>query len=218
MNYSTIFFDLDDTLYPASSGLWHEIKDRIGLYMGQKLDIPQEQIQPLRRQLFEEYGTTLRGLQAAYNIDAVDYLAFVHDVPLADYIQPNPVLTSVLANLPCRKFIFTNADDKHARRVLQTLQIEQYFEGIIDILSVSPYCKPMPPAFKIALETAGNPDPHRCVMIDDLPHTIRVARELGLFSILYGSDMSEPGFEANATLADWGKLPELLTGGTNHES
>ena len=218
MNYSTIFFDLDDTLYPASSGLWNEIKDRIGLYMGQKLDIPQDQIQPLRRQLFEEYGTTLRGLQTAYKVDALDYLAFVHDIPLADYIQPNPILTSVLASLPCRKFIFTNADVKHARRVLQTLQIEQYFEGIIDILSISPYCKPMLPAFNIALQTAGNPDPRRCVMIDDLQHTVRVAHQLGLFSILYGSDISEPGSDANATLADWGKLPELLARGSDHES
>ena len=76
----------------------------------------------------------------------------------------------------------------------------------------------MLPAFNIALQTAGNPDPRRCVMIDDLQHTVRVAHQLGLFSILYGSDISEPGSDANATLADWGKLPELLARGSDHES
>ena len=211
MNYSTIFFDLDDTLYPADSGLWTEIKDRIGLYMGQRLNIPQEQIQPLRKRLFEEYGTTLRGLQATYSINVADYLAFVHDIPLADYIQPDPVLTSILAGLSCRKFIFTNADVHHARRVLRVLQIEQYFDGIIDILAIAPHCKPMLPAFKIALQTAGDPPPQHCVMIDDMPHTTRAARQLGIFSILYAAAASHPILDADAVLLDWAALPALLT-------
>ena len=84
MTITTIFFDLDDTLYPSNSGLWQQIKDRIGLYMLEKLHIPAGQVQTLRRQYFEQYGTTLRGLQANYPFEMLDYLAYVHDVPLAD--------------------------------------------------------------------------------------------------------------------------------------
>lgn len=33
MQFDTIFFDLDSTLYPESNGLWQVIRERIDLYM-----------------------------------------------------------------------------------------------------------------------------------------------------------------------------------------
>ncbi|MBK9600591.1 MAG: HAD-IA family hydrolase [Anaerolineales bacterium] len=50
--------------------------------------------------------------------------------------------------------------------------------------TVAPYCKPMPESFNIAMKVAGETDPSRCVMIDDLRRTTRAAREAGMFSIL----------------------------------
>jgi pyrimidine 5'-nucleotidase len=205
---STIFFDLDDTLYPSSSGLSLKIKERIGIYMQERLNIPAGEMQSLRRKYFEQYGTTLRGLQANYNIDMPDFLAYVHDLPLREYIQPNPALHAVLRDLPVKKLIFTNADIHHARRVLQVLELEQFFEGIVDVVALEPFCKPMPESFGIALAAAGETDPSRCVMIDDLPRTTRAARDIGLFSILFGQQESSP--DANATLSEWSGLPELL--------
>ena len=210
VNITTIFFDLDDTLYPADSGLWQQIRERIGLYMLHRLHIPAEHIQTLRRQYFEQYGTTLRGLQAHYNFEMADYLAYVHDVPLSDYIRPDPLLHSALEAIPARKFIFTNADVSHAKRVLNVLQLEDCFDGIIDVVAINPYCKPMPQSFAIALKTAGETDPRRCAMIDDLPRTTRAAREQGLYAILYGA--SGPHFDADATLTDWSLLPGLFNG------
>jgi putative hydrolase of the HAD superfamily len=207
---STIFFDVDDTLYSADSGLWLQIKERIGLYMSERLQIPVAQVPSLRRSLFEQYGTTLRGLQAHYKFEVADFLAFVHDVPLADYLQPNPALRSALETVPARKFIFTNADVNHARRVLSVLQVEDCFDGIIDVVAIDPYCKPMPQSFAIALKTAGEPDPRRCVMIDDLPRTTRAAREQGLYAILYGAAGPHP--DADVALTDWSQLPGLLNG------
>lgn len=209
MTISTIFFDLDDTLYSADSGVWQQIKERIGLYMSDRLRISVEQVPSLRRSLFEQYGTTLRGLQANYTFEVADFLAFVHDVPLTDYLQPNPALRSVLEAVPVRKFIFTNADVNHAKRVLSVLQVENCFDGIIDVMAIDPYCKPMPQSFAIALKTAGEPDPQRCAMIDDLPRTTRAAREQGLYAILYGAAGPHP--DADAVLTDWSQLSGLLT-------
>jgi putative hydrolase of the HAD superfamily len=207
---STIFFDLDDTLYSADSGVWQQIKERIGLYMSERLQIPVAQVPALRRGLFEQYGTTLRGLQANYTFEVADFLAFVHDVPLADYLQPNPVLRSVLEAVPARKFIFTNADVNHAKRVLSVLQVEDCFDGIIDVVAIDPFCKPMPQSFVIALKAAGESDPQCCAMIDDLPRTTRAAREQGLYAILYGA--ADPHPDADAALTDWSQLPGLLNG------
>jgi pyrimidine 5'-nucleotidase len=205
---STLFFDLDDTLYPADSGLWHQIKDRIGLYMLERLNLPAAEIPALREKLFRQYGTTLRGLQMNYPVDVADFLAFVHDVPLADYLKPNPALRSVLEAIPARKWIFTNADVNHARRVLKVLDLEDCFEGLVDVVAINPYCKPMPQAFEIALRLAGETDPRRCAMLDDIPRTTRAAREQGLFSILCAPTGSPE--DADALLTDWAQLPLIL--------
>jgi pyrimidine 5'-nucleotidase len=205
---STIFFDLDDTLYPADSGLWFQIKARIGQYMTERLQIPVEEVPALRQKLFEQYGTTLRGLQMNYVFDVADFLAYVHDVPLADYIQPNPALRSVLEGIPARKLIFTNADVHHARRVLNILELEGCFDGIVDVVAIDPYCKPMPQSFEIALKAAGVSDPHSCAMIDDIPRTTRAARQQGFFSILCARTGSFQ--DADAILTDWSQLPGLL--------
>ena len=63
MRFSTLFFDLDDTLYPASTGLWHAIKERMNMFMHERLCLPEAEIPALREQYFKTYGTTLRGLQ-----------------------------------------------------------------------------------------------------------------------------------------------------------
>lgn len=210
MRYSTLFIDLDDTLYPASNGLWQAIKERIRGYMRERLGIPAEVAPHLADQYWRQYGTTLRGLQANYAVQAADYLSYVHDVPLDNYLSPNPQLRALLESIPTRKFIFTNADAAHARRVLARLELESCFDGIVDILTIEPYCKPMPESFEIAQHLAGEPDPRRCVMIDDLPHTIRAARARGWLALLYGQSAPHP--EADAAFEDWNRLPALLDG------
>lgn len=208
MRFSTLFFDLDDTLYPNSNGLWQAIRARIQQYMIERLGIPEKDAPALREQYFKMYGTTLRGLQARHKIDTEDFLAFVHDLPLGDFLTPSPVQRDVIASLPQRKLVFTNADANHARRVLAALNLSDLFTGIVDINAVAPYCKPMPESFAIAQELADEPNPRKCVMIDDLPRTTRAALEVGMASILYGSE--EPTPEASGAFVNWKDLPTLL--------
>ncbi|HCC78178.1 MAG: pyrimidine 5'-nucleotidase [Chloroflexi bacterium GWB2_49_20] len=208
MPFTTIFFDLDDTLYPNSSGVWKLIKERMNLYMHQHLGIDWEEIPTLREQYFHEYGTTLRGLQAHYHMDLDEYLSFVHDIPLHKYLQPDKALQNMLQVLPLRKFIFTNADENHARRVLAALGLENCFQTIVDIKAVDPYCKPMQAAFKIALEIAGEPQPKNCILVDDLATNTRAGREFGFYTILFGQIGEHP--DANVSLSHLTDLPDLL--------
>jgi len=208
MRFTTLFFDLDDTLYPASSGLWHAIKDRMNLYMLERLGLPENDIPILREQYFKMYGTTLRGLQERHIVYKDDFLAFVHDLPLKDYLTPNRIVRDVIASLPTRNLIFTNADVPHARRVLATLQLDDLFETVVDVNAVAPYCKPMPESFAIAMDLADEPDPRKCVMIDDLPRTTRAALNVGMASLLYGCE--EPSEDASGVFTDWTHLPILL--------
>jgi pyrimidine 5'-nucleotidase len=210
MRFSTVFFDLDDTLYPASSGLWQVIKHRIGLYMRERMGIPEADIPRLQMEYYQRYGTSLRGLEIHYNVDRLDYLAFVHDVPLADYLSPNPILREALAALPTRRLILTNADAAHAQRVTTYLQIADLFDGIVDVNAMHPHCKPHPEAIQVALRIANEADPTRCAIVDDLPRTTHVAREQGFFTVLYGFTGPHP--DADATFTDWRDLPGLLNG------
>lgn len=208
MRFTTLFFDLDDTLYPSSTGLWPAIKGRMNLYMIERLGIPEEDVPFLREQYFKMYGTTLRGLQERHHVDKEDFLTFVHDLPLQEYLKPNAIVREVIASLPTRNLIFTNADVPHARRVLAALQLEDLFETVVDVNAVTPYCKPMPESFAIAMDLADEPDPRKCVMIDDLPRTTRAALNVGMASLLYGCD--EPTEDASGVFTDWTHLPILL--------
>jgi putative hydrolase of the HAD superfamily len=209
MSYTTLFFDLDDTLYPCTSGLWGAIRDRMGRYMAERVGLPEADIPTIRRHYFETYGTTLRGLQKHHHVDTDDYLAYVHDLPLEQYIQPNPALRVLLESLPQRRFIFTNADAAHARRVTQVLGITDCFERIIDIRAIDFACKPEPLAYLRALALAGDPAPQECVLLDDSPANLAPARQLGFTTVMINL---EGGRDPAATyrLSSLLELPQVL--------
>ncbi len=208
MQITTIFFDLDDTLYPSHVGLWKAIKERMNIYMREQMDIPDDEIPALREKYFLQYGTTMRGLQAHHNINTEDFLAFVHDLPLENYLTPNPIQREVIASLPTRNLIFTNADSSHARRVLKHLQLDDLFPTIVDVNTVAPYCKPMLESFSAAMLIAGETDPSHCVMIDDIHRTTQAARKAGMRSILVDENYSTE--YADAQLTNWQDLPAIL--------
>ena len=208
MPYTTLFFDLDDTLYPPSTGVWDAIGDRINLYMQTRVGVPENEVSELREHLYRTYGTTLRGLTLTRGIDPHDYLAFVHDLPLRQYLTPDPRVRPLLSRYSQRKVIFTNADQAHARRVLDVLELADCFDQIIDVLDVAPYCKPMPGAFEQALRLAGETDARSSVFIDDAPHNLKAAREAGFYTIRVGS--GAPNGCCHASIASLLDLPTVL--------
>jgi len=207
MLFRTIFFDLDDTLYPPNSGLWNAIRDRMVRYMIERLNISPELVPELRKSYFETYGTTLKGLQIHYQINTDEFLAYVHDLPLHEYLKPDPELRRIILSLPQNKWIFTNADDAHARRVINQLELTDCFYGIIDIKATEFICKPELRAYQMALSLTGEDNPSKCVLIEDSPRNIRPARELGFYTILLGKENDNI---AHLTLDSLHELPHAL--------
>jgi putative hydrolase of the HAD superfamily len=192
MCFKSLYFDLDDTLYPPNSGLWDAIRERMNIYMQKLIDLPPAEITTIRQGYLEKYGTTLRGLQANYDIDAEEYLAFVHDLPLRKYIHPDPGLRGLLLSLPQRRWIFTNSDRNHSQRVLEILGLADCFDGIIDVLAIDFACKPNKTAYERALKIAGDDNPADCVLFDDSIRNLAQARTLGFYTILVGKNGEEP--------------------------
>ncbi len=190
----TILFDLDDTLYPSSSGVWQAIGERINEYM-RRLGIPADDVPRLREEYFHTYGTTLNGLVALHHIQPEDYLDFVHDLPLEDMLQPDARLRRMLESLPQRRVVFTNASRKHAERVLQCLGVLHAVDAIVDILTLDLCNKPRPEAYRRALDIVGEADPQACVAVDDLPINLQTAKRLGMTTVLVGNHRAAEGVD-----------------------
>ncbi|XP_028089908.1 uncharacterized protein LOC114290214 [Camellia sinensis] len=104
--YDCLLFDLDDTLYPLSTGLAAGCCKNIGDYMVEKLGIDKNKIPELSNLLYKNYGTTMAGLRAiGYDFDYDDYHSFVHGRLPYENLKPDPVLRSLLLNLPIRKVV-----------------------------------------------------------------------------------------------------------------
>ncbi|KAG8096581.1 hypothetical protein GUJ93_ZPchr0013g37907 [Zizania palustris] len=144
--FDCLLFDLDDTLYPMSSGISARVKKNIEDYMVEKLGIEESKIENLGNLLYKNYGTTMAGLRAVgYSFDYDEYHSFVHGRLPYENIKPDPVLKHILKNLRIRKLIFTNGDKDHAVRALERLGLEDCFEGIICFETLNPPC-PSPPS------------------------------------------------------------------------
>ncbi len=208
MSFTTLFFDLDETLYTKGNGLWDAIAARMNEYIHVQLNLPPEEVSTLRRHYYESYGTTLRGLQLHHQVNANDYLAYVHDLPLEDYIHPDPQLHQLLSSLSLRKWIFTNADAHHASRVLDILGVSDCFEGIIDVRAIEFICKPEIEAYHRALTLANEDQPSDCILLDDSVRNLVPAKDLGFTTVLVGSNGTHPA--ADYTLEKIHQLPNAL--------
>lgn len=206
MRPELLLFDLDDTLYPPTTGLWEEIGARIDDFIFETLNMPREEIKPFRTNLYQQYGTTLRGLQILHNIDPHAYLDFVHDVPLEQYLQPNQALRDALQKIPIKKWIFTNADIKHAQRVTRLLGIGDCFNRIVDVLDVAPYCKPMPEAFQKVLEMTDFQNAQQVALFEDTRKNILTARELGFYTIQVGGALNHAAHDYISSLLEIHRL------------
>ncbi|XP_022931845.1 uncharacterized protein C24B11.05-like isoform X2 [Cucurbita moschata] len=137
--FDCLLFDLDDTLYPVSSGLAAACKSNIHGYMAEKLGIENSKIPELSNLLYKNYGTSMAGLRAiGYDFDYDEYHRFVHGRLPYDNLKPDPILRTLLLSLPYRKLIFTNADKVHTAKVLNKLALEDCFEGIICFETLNP--------------------------------------------------------------------------------
>jgi putative hydrolase of the HAD superfamily len=182
-----ILFDLDNTLYPRSLGIFDRVVERIRNYMEVRMGYEQTLARELRQEYIRKYGSTLRGLMIHQNIDPEDYLQYVHDVDVEKIVPPNPALAELLRSISCGKSIFTSGHHPYALKVLQCLGVENFFPRIFDIIFTNYIPKPNPEPYRQVLECIGV-DPAECMMIEDLPANLKPAKELGMTTVLVGEN------------------------------
>ncbi len=122
-------FDLDNTLHHASHAIFPAINRAIDA-----LQVDPTRADYLRTHYTHRYGAALLGLVQHHPIDPHDFLRIVHTFSdLPSRVRAERGLARVVAALPGRKIILTNAPENYARDVLRELGVERLFERVIAI-------------------------------------------------------------------------------------
>ena len=196
-----LLFDLDNTLYPPEKDLFSLIDVRINRYMEEIICIAPTEVDGLRRRYWRDYGATLQGLIRHFDVDAEDYLDYVHDVDVAGRLVPDPELKAALCRLPIARYIFTNGSRGHAERVLTALGVEGTFEEIFDIRIANYQPKPNPDPYHSVLRHLGL-QAQNCVMVEDSCDNLATAKRLGMTTVLVGEQpIQDPAVDHQVTSA-----------------
>lgn len=179
-------FDLDNTLYPASSSLFPQIDVRMRRFIADRLHLSLDEAYALQKRYYREFGTTLRGLMLVHGIEPDAFLAFVHDIDCT-VLGAAPRLDAALTRLEGRKLIFTNGSERHAENVLARLGLARHFEGIFDIRAANFVPKPQIESYRAMADRHGI-DPRGALMVEDLHRNLRPAARLGMTTLWVRED------------------------------
>ena len=179
-------FDLDNTLYPASSDLFPQVDRKMTAYIADFLDIDHDHAGEIRKTYYRDHGTTMSGMMTLHDMDPADFLDFVHDIDLGA-IEPDPDLGQALSRLPGRKIIYTNGPTDHAERVLERLSIRHHFEAIFDIIGADYVPKPRPGPYDVLVDRYRL-TPAKTVMVEDLVRNLKPAAALGMTTVWVKTD------------------------------
>jgi len=208
-------FDLDNTLYPASSRLFDLISLRMTAFIAEYFDIAPDAAHARQKEFYMRYGTTLRGLMVEHDVDPAPFLDYVHQIDLG-LVPADPGLADRLARLPGRKLIFTNASRIHAERVMDRIGIAHHFDDIFDIVSADYIPKPSPAGYEMLLRLYGVAGDTAC-MIEDLAINLKPAKALGMKTVWLTGEIDWARPKAGNAIPDYidhvaGDLGEWLDG------
>lgn len=214
----TLIFDVDDTLYPVSTGFSdHRNGEVICEFMLQRLGFEsRDEAMRVRHEYFERYHSSMKGLAMAGNEGKLpkpfqeEELAewFADHCNHTDFLKPDTELADMLVSLRddagLKLVVFSNAPRRYVLRCLDTLAVRECFrnEHIFGVEDVLPACKPEAAAFERILQAVGS-EFSRSVMFEDSMKNIRACNALGMNTVLIDEEVRlEHGGGEAALLGD----------------
>ena len=181
INIKYWIFDLDNTLYSGQTKVFDQVDKKMSSFISKKLEISIDEAKKLQKDYFRKYSTTLSGMIKHHNIDANEFLEFVHDVNL-DFLGKNEKLEKEIANISGKKIIFTNGSKAHADNVTKKIGINKLFDGVFDIVEANFIPKPAIEAYKKLIQKYKI-EPQYCIFIEDIARNLKPAHELGMKTV-----------------------------------
>ncbi|MDC0164357.1 pyrimidine 5'-nucleotidase [Candidatus Pelagibacter bacterium] len=174
-------FDLDNTLYSGDTKVFDQVDKKMSKFISEKLNVSLEEAKKIQKNYFQEYNTTLNGMIKNHDIDAKEFLEFVHDVDL-EFLKEDEPLKTEIEKLKGKKIIFTNGSRAHASNVTSRIGIEQLFDGVFDIVDSDFYPKPSIEPYKKIIENYKIV-PEYCIFFEDIARNLKPAYELGMKTV-----------------------------------
>ena len=196
-------FDLDNTLYKRETRLLSEIHKRIVEYVKCKMSVEDNEAIALIMKWKRKYHSTLQGLIQEVHIDEYDYLEYIHNLRLCDYLYRDNELKEVLNLVQEKKIIITDSYGVYANRVIEELGLSHCFDGIYATENMDFFYKCHTGCLKKVILRACREVCEQMirfneiVLIDDDYNSLYAAKTLGLITA-YISQKSESVFDYNA--------------------
>lgn len=210
--------DMDDTLYSASAKMFHDIHILMDEYIVKKLNLPYEQANELRKAYWRRYGVTYYGLWLHHQIDPHEFLTATHLVDVSSIHTQGRMREAVNA-LPGKKVLFTNAPSCFAQQVLKRLHLHNCFseQYKAEDMKVFGQWNPKPSAAMLRKVLAAHHlDPKECCLIDDNLNNLKVAKQIGLQTVLckgwhhHGLEVIRPCLYVDAFVSHIRDLSKVL--------
>ena len=178
----TWIFDLDDTLYPRSSGLHERMVERVVRLIQDLTGTDAKSAAKLHARYYSDYGTSMVGLMRHHGVSPDKYIEFVHKIDISS-ISRSHELNELLSRLPGKLIVFTNGSKNHANRILSHLGIQDAFDEVFGVEASDFIGKPDARAYD-AMISSCDVDPSRAIMFDDRQVNLEVPRALGMRTVL----------------------------------
>ena len=215
---TTLVFDLDGVLYPASNGYLENVRDNQRKFLTEKFNLSLEDARRVRKEAFEKHNQTLKGLRSlGFEVKHDEFTEYVrkgYDEYLSCDLRVNKTLERL--KLACSKrkgkmVLMTNTAEKQARKCLGALNIDEklFEDGIYGSSFMGDNAKPMPEAFEMVCEDIGV-SPKECVMFEDSFKNLKTCVNLGMGGVFVAGETLEMelrgGGEKNEDKSDKGEL------------
>lgn len=199
MDIDTLIFDVDDTLYPVSSGFSDHRNSAVPQFMVDTLGFESlAAATELRDEYFKTYHSSNKGLIVAeregklpegkhFRKDDLDAY-WADNLDFDKYLKPNEQLLEILEELSSaglKLVLFSNSTRRYLLKCCDALKIRCFFpdERIFTIDDVLPACKPEAAAFNKVLESVGS-TAEKSVMFEDSLKNVRAAKAMGMWTVL----------------------------------
>lgn len=201
----TLILDCDNTLY-RNDELFVVVGNRIVEFMITRLGFDRRNVNHIRKQYWEDYGTTLAGLMRDTDVNPYEYMSYVHDIPLPDYIHQDPCLKPLLESIQSDVYVMSNAPRFHVDEVLEILDISDIPLRVFSIEDFNFEGKPFLSAYSKLLNETGL-DAQDVIMVDDNAQNLLGAHRIGMLTCLVGKPN---GYSFDFEIPDISRIGDII--------
>ena len=202
-------FDLDNTLHDARPRIFPSMHAQMQDFLKKEFGVADEGASRMRREFWQRYGTTLRGLMRHHGMDPRRFLAETHVFPeLAGMVVHENAVRHALLRLGGTKLVFSNAPRHYVEEVLRALGVRRFFDAVYTIESTRYRPKPAFQGFRVLLRK-HDLEAHRCALVDDQVENLRAAKRLGMSTVWVSAERRRMAF-VDLRVKSVTQLPRLV--------